>query len=530
MRNVQKTFFLFVILLYLYSCNEKEHNIKDFGAVGDGKTSDTRAIQEAIDKCADRGGGRVIVPEGEYLTGTLYMKDNVELYLEEKALIKGSSSFEDYPDNEVKYVNSFSYPNGKLFENKALIFGEGLSNISITGPGTIDGNGDAPAFQLGNDASPESRKRPCMLLFIDCENIKVYDLHMRNSAYWMQNYLGCDGLHLKGLTIYNHTNFNQDAMDIDAKNVLVEDCVIDADDDGVCLKSHDPNRPVENVTVRNCVISTNCNAVKFGTKSDGGFKNVDISGCTIKKASEDNVRQWQQALEFIELPTTVISGFALETVDGGIIENVTVSDIQMEDVQTPIFVIMGRRNVGQAGNEDFYNSEKNGLDPSLQAGKVSNLSFKNITAKSHSKMTSSITAAPGYFVENVVLENIQISTMGHGTKEEADTPLPEYNGSYPENRMYGFTYPSSGLFFRHIKNLTLTKVELEVRNEDYRPAVMLEDVHGVNIEALSGTMPSGKRAFIKIGKSTDITISHTNIGQDSLVEYDETDPKEVVIK
>jgi hypothetical protein len=290
--------YYYVEALTRYKDYVASYNIVDFGALPDGVSLNTQAIQKAIDKCAEDGGGKVVVPAGVFLTGTIYLRSQVELHLEEQATIKGSPSFEDYPDNDVKYVNSFSYPNGKLFENKALIFGEGVCNVAITGKGTIDGSGDSPTFQLGNDSNTGSRRRPSVILLINSRNIHVYDLHLRNSAYWMQNYLGCDSLHLKGLTIYNHTNYNQDAMDIDAKNVLIEDCVIDADDDGVCLKSHDANRPVENVTVRNCVIASNCNAVKFGTKSDGGFRNVSVSRCVIRKASEDHIRQWQKNLKF----------------------------------------------------------------------------------------------------------------------------------------------------------------------------------------------------------------------------------------
>ncbi|KAA6329299.1 Exo-poly-alpha-D-galacturonosidase [termite gut metagenome] len=522
-----------VILLYVLtsiSCSKKaDYNVMDYGAVSNGIMMNTEAIQKAINECHQNGGGKVVIPKGTFLSGTLYMKDNVNLHIEAGAILKGSFSFDDYPDNPVKYVNSFSYPNGKLFENKALIFGEGVSNIAITGQGVIDGSGDSPSFQLGNDSNPESRKRPCMLLFIDCKNIRVYDLHLRNSAYWLQNYLGCDSLHLKCLTIYNHTNFNQDATDIDADNVLIEDCIIDADDDGICLKSHNADHIVENITVRNCTISTNCNAVKFGTKSEGGFKNISVSNCIIKKASEDHLRKWQENLEFIELPTTVLTGFALESVDGGIIENINISDIQMQDVQTPIFVIMGRRNIGQAGNPDFYKAREKALDSTLRAGSVSNLTFRNITAKSHSKMTSSITAAEGYYVENVILENVKISTMGYGTREDATIPLREYNGSYPENRMYGFAYPSSGFFFRHVKNLTLNTIDLEVRNEDYRPAIIFDDVHDVKLETISGNAPAGNQALIRVEKSLGIQISNTQSDTNVLIEYRGTNKKEVTI-
>ncbi|MCC8155074.1 MAG: hypothetical protein LIP01_13295 [Tannerellaceae bacterium] len=212
---------LFVCLAGLLSCSgQKEYNILDYQATGDGATLNTAYIQKAIDECHQNGGGKVIIPKGTFLTGTLYMKDNTHLYLEEGAILKGSDSFDDYPDNAVHYVNSFSYPNGKLFENKALIFAEGVRNISITGKGMIDGNGDSPTFRLGNDDTPQSRKHPCMLLFVQCNRINIHDLTLVNSAYWLQNYLGCDTVHLKGLTIFNHSNFNQDATDIDSSNVF----------------------------------------------------------------------------------------------------------------------------------------------------------------------------------------------------------------------------------------------------------------------------------------------------------------------
>ncbi len=530
MKKQIKLLLLAGTLAFLSCTDKKEFNILNYGAIGDNSTLNTEAIQKAINACHEKGGGKVIIPKGTFLSGTIYMKHNVNLHLEAEAILKGSPSFKDYPDNEVKYINSFSHRTDRVFGNKALLFGEGVKNISITGSGTIDGSGDSPEFQLGNDSNFESRSRPCMLLFIDSKNIKVYDLNLRNSAYWLQNYLGCETLHLKGLNIYNHTNFNQDATDIDARNVLIEDCVIDADDDGICLKSHDPNRIVENVVVRNCTIASNCNAVKFGTKSDGGFKDIYISNCFIRKASEDNVRKWQEALEFIELPTTVISGFALESVDGGIIENVQVSDIEMEDVQTPIFIIMGRRNVGQAGNDEFYNSENTTPDPALAVGKVSNISFKNITARSHSKMASSITSVPGHYIENISLENIKISSMGNGTRREAGTELTEYNGFYPENRMYGFVYPASGFYLRHIKNITLKNVELEVRNKDYRSPVILDNVKTGVIEALSATPPAGGEPVIQIKRSKDISIKENRSNHQPLVATVDTDPSEIKIQ
>lgn len=486
-----------IITLIIYSniaFSAQVFNIKDFGAIGDGLTINTIAIQKAIDKCFEVGG-KVIIPAGTFVTGTIYMKSNVNLHIEESGVLKGSPFFKDYPNNEVVYKNIFTHKqDGGLYANKALIFAENVYNISFTGVGTIDGSGDSKEFQLGNDnTSEKSRSRPCMLLIIDSKRIKVSDLNLRNSAYWLQNYLGCENLQLKRLKIFNHSNYNQDGMDIDAKNVLIEDCVIDVDDDGICFKSHDRNRIVENIIVRNCIISSNCNAIKFGTASLGGLRNVSIKNCTIKKASADHIRKWQKNLKFIELPVTVISGIALESVDGGVIEKIRISNIKMTDVQTPIFIVLGNRGRKQVD------------DNVTQIGKIEDLSIRNIWATSHSKMSSSITAYPGQYVKNVKLKNIFISSMGKGTASEAELVLPENSRAYPENRMYGMVYPASGLFVRHVNNLSVKNLRLETRSADLRSSIVLDDVENIKFKNLKSPLLPLNQALVKIVNAKNVS-------------------------
>ena len=447
-------------------------NIKDFGAIADGKTVNTNAIQKAIDKCSEKGG-QVLIPFGTFISGTIYMKSKVSIHIEAGGILKGSSSFIDYPDNDIIYKNTFTHHSAeKPKASKAFVFAENVTDISFTGAGIIDGSGDSKEFQLGNDSNEKSKLRPCMLLIIDSKNIKLADLTLQNSAYWVQNYLGCENLELKRLKIYSQSNYNQDGIDVDAKNVLIEDCIIDVDDDGICFKSHDRHRIVENVIVRNCVISTNCNAIKFGTASLGGLKNVSIKNCIIKKASADHIRNWQKNLKFIEQPITVISGIALESVDGGIIENIRISNIKMTDVQTPIFIVLGNREKKQIG------------DNSVQIGKVKNIRIRNIKATSHSKMSSSITAYPGEYVRDVKLKNVCVSNMGRGTIADGNLTLPENIRGYPENRMYGLVHPSSGLFVRHVSGLSVRGFKLENRVEDFRPVVILNDVENAKFSKL----------------------------------------------
>jgi polygalacturonase len=509
-----------VICLFSSGIFAQVYNVQDFGAVGDGKTINTKAIQSAIDQCS-KTGGRVVIPIGSFLSGTLHLKSGIEIHIEEGGVLKGSPFFKDYPVNTVGYKNAFTHSfNGKISTSRAFIFAEGVHDISLTGKGSVNGNGDSPEFNLGNDGeSPQSRQRPCMLLIINCRNVKVYDLFLTNSAYWTENYIGCDGLHLKGLKIFNHTNYNQDGIDIDSRNVLIENCEIDVDDDGICFKNHERKNIVENVVVSNCKIASNCSAIKFGTMSIGGLKNVSISDCSISKASVDHIRHWQQSLKFIEEPVTVLAGIAIESVDGAIVDKVTISDITMKDVQTPIFIVLGNRSRRPVG------------DSSYRPGQIKNVLIKNVTATSHSKMASSITGYPGNYIENVTLENVVLDNMGKGTEEEATVSLPENERAYPENRMYGQVYPCSGLYVRHAKGIRLNQIELSVRNEDYRPEIVLEDVKGIKIMGIKTEAPAGNSATIRIIKSKGILIDKPVFASKSspFIELIKTEEKELKV-
>ena len=472
---------------------QRSWNITAFGATGDSLHINTRAIQRAIDTCAATGD-TVLIPRGTFLSGTLRLRSGITLHVAEGAVLKGSPYFKDYPVNQVKYKNAFTHTaDGKLAMSRAFLFAEDAVGLTLTGKGTIDGNGDAKEFNLGNDADdPNSKFRPCMFLFIHCKNIKVYNLQLTNSAYWLQNYIGCDGLHLNNLTIYNHTNYNQDGIDVDARNVLIENCKIDVDDDGICFKSHERQNIVEQVTVRNCTIASNCNAIKFGTMSIGGLQHVNISHCTVQKASADHIRHWQKNLRFIEQPITVLAGIALESVDGAIINDVTISNITMKDVQTPIFIVLGNRARLPVEATEY------------RQGQIKNIRIRNITAVSHSKMASSITGFPGAYVENIRLENITVNGMGTGTPEEAAQVFPENETAYPENRMYGQVYPASGFYLRHVKNTILKRLSLSTRSSDARPAIVLDDVSGVKFRRLSATAPANGTPVVQVVKSNEV--------------------------
>lgn len=443
-----------------------DYNILTFGAKADGKTLNTKAIQAAIDKCSAQHGGRVIVPTGVFMSGTIVLKNDVTLYLMEGAEIKASPEAKDYPDQIT--------PEGKKV-TWAVIVAINANRISLAGPGTINGNGAAPAFQLGDDTAPGYKGvRPNIITMVGCKDIEILNVHLLNSPHWMETYVRCENLHMKGVQIYNHSNLNNDGIDIDSKNVLIEDCNIDSDDDGICLKSDDPKIPCENVTIRNCTVASNCNAMKFGTGSKSGFKNINISNITIHKASQDLFRHWIKGIKFLDQPVTVLSGIAIENVDGGYTDNVVINNVNMEDIQTPIFIRFGNRgSLRYKGTEPYV------------PGHLRNVIISNITAVSHSKITSSITGFPGYDVENVQLNNIKISTLGNGTADEANIKPAENATAYPENRMFGAVLPASGFYIRHVKGISLNNITLQTRNNDERPNIIMDDVKDAQISLLN---------------------------------------------
>lgn len=458
-----------------FSSVAQDYNIKDFGAKADGKTLNTKPIQAAIDRCS-KTGGRVIIPAGKYLSGTLYLKSNVELHLLAGALLQASASYKDYPDNML--------PDSKK-TNKAFIYAQDVSHISISGKGTINGNGQSQEFQLGDDSGRGGNGgRPTLVLMKHCRNINIFHVRFESSAFWMQSYVDCENLHIKGITIYNHVNYNNDAIDIDSRNVLIEDCIIDSDDDALCLKSHETGRLCENVTIRNCVVASNCNAIKFGTASLGGFRNINISNITIRKASEDRIRHWQKNLQFIARPITVLAGIAIENVDGGVTDNITISNIFMTDVQTPVFIKLGNRSA-------LRKSASGG------PGHLRNVILSNITAESQSKITSSITGFPGYAVENVQLNNIHIRSIGTGTKADAEIVLPENEKQYPENRMFGFVSPAGGLFVRHVKGISIQNCSWVAVEKDERPVVVVDDVQDMEVSLLRSEGFNDSQGIIK---------------------------------
>ena len=409
------------------------------------------AIQKAIDKVYKAGGGTVTVPAGDFVTGPIELKSGVELHLEMGARLLGVADIAAY--DKAHYV----YDNGRKSPHCGLIYANGQENIAVTGPGTIDGQGGAPAFNVGK-ADPGGR--PMIILFRDCKNVVVKDLRLENSAHWVEYYTGCQGVRISGLKVYSHCNYNNDGIDIESRDVVVENCIFDCEDDAICLKGADW---CENVSVTNCLAASNCNAIKLGTGSSYGYRNIAISNITVRAASEDNFRHWSTKIKGVTAPKTVISGIAVEVVDGGICENVSISNISMRDVQTPIFIRLARRSEATFP----------------EGSRLRGVTISGVTAVSESLMSSSITGVPGLYAEDIYLSDIDITAPGGGTAEMVDIPVPEAEDTYPENRKLGHSLPASGLYIRHANNVYLSNVRFHFRTPDERPLIVTDDCNNI---------------------------------------------------
>ena len=433
--------------------------VRDFNAVGDGQTLCTDSIQRAIDRCADTGGGTVTVPVGTFLTNTLFLKSNVNLHLAKGSVLLGSTT-----------PTAFT---------QAIVYADGVQNASITGLGTIDGQGFKAQY-------PTSGPRHNNICLFKSRNIAVQDVTLVNSSSWIFRIQQCTGVLVRGLRIYSFANENNDGIDIEGKDVTISDCIIDCDDDAICLKSDDPDFLVENIAISNCVIASNCNAIKCGTASHCGFRNVSISNCVIRRPSESVHRQWSKTIQGVARDDTVISGIALEVVDGGFMDQVAVSSICMTGVQTPLFIRLGNRK---------------------GRGTLKNVVVSNITATNESLITSSITGIPGSYVENVTVRDVLFNYQGTGTLEEANAPVPEKEAAYPENRMFGHSLPAYGLYARHVKNLSCENFRFTLSAPDARPAVVLDDCHSIRLTGFDVAAPAEEQPLIRCIGSTNVTLS-----------------------
>ena len=454
-----KTLFLTILACQLATARAADFNIVSYGAKADTTVLSTAAVQRAIDACSQAGGGRVVVPTGHYKIGSIELKSNVHLHLEQGATLYGSTQLEDYRPMKSDYVSLRTQTT-----TIQLIYADKASNVVIDGYGTIDGRGRAFKKLSWND---EGITRPHLLRFIQCDDVTVRDITLRNSGCWMQHYLACDRLRIDGIKVFNRNNYNNDALDLDGcHEVIVTNMTADSDDDGITLKSTSP-RLCENIRISNCVVSSHCNAVKLGTETNGGFRNISIAGIVVKPSYDQREKFFGQWIGS--------SALSLEIVDGGTLENVSVTDMTVEGTESPIFVRLGNRGRGYLlGGEGFES-----LIPIDHVGRIKGIRLSHIQVRNAGTMGCSITGLPGYPVEDVSLSDVTIHHKGGVAAAE----LPQINAAlqdekkkeYPEATMWG-NLPAKGFFVRHARNIQFSNVSILTAQPDARPDYVKQDV------------------------------------------------------
>ena len=480
-------------------------DVRAFGATGDGKTLDTPAINHAIDAAAAAGGGMVRFPAGNYLCFSIHLKSHITLYLDPGATIvaadapaAGAGGGYDPPEpNAWDKFQDF----GHTHWHNSLIWGEDLENISIEGPGLIWGKGlsrgdhdVALAAGVGNKS----------ISLKNCHNVTLRDISILHGGHFAILATGVDNLTIDNLKI----DSNRDAIDIDCcRNVRVSNCSVNSPwDDGICLKNSYGlgfARSTDHVTITNCYLTggyeegTMLDAtykrfapdfkvprngrIKFGTESNGGFRNITVSNCVL-----ENCR-----------------GIALESVDGAILEDVAFTNITMRDiVDVPFFLRLGSRMRGPAGTP---------------VGELRRVLISDVVVSNcASRQATLITGIPGHYIEDIRFNNVLVLHQGGGSKEDAAIRPPELEHDYPDPNRFG-PLPAHGFYIRHAKSIEIKDVEVRPAQPDMRPGFVLDDVNGA--ELIHVKLPQTPEvASVVLKRVKDFSITQSQPLADTQVE------------
>jgi len=468
---VKKLTVLFIFALIVsVSAQSAFYNVVDYGAIGDGNTNNSEAINAAIEAAAKNGGGTIYFPAGNYLSYTIRLKSNITLFLDNGAVLIGDKERDgkgyDLPE-KAKWYSAFQ-DFGHSYWKNSLIYGAGLHDLAIIGSGMIWGKGlqtfDRPKLKGSANKA---------IALKNCRNVTIRDISILHGGHFGVLATGVDNLTLDNIRV----DADRDGFDIDAcKNVVISNCIINAPtDDGLCLKSSFAlgyARVTENVTISNCQVygydegslmdgtfkkefideAPNVNhcitgRLKFGTESNGGFKNITVSNCVFERSR----------------------GLAIETADGGAIEDILFDNITMRDItDTPFFIRLNARMRGPEG---------------VPVGVCRRITISNLNVydvggrpKSPELGAAMVMGIPGHYIEDLTLSNIRIYFRGGGTKEAIDKDVPQNVDMYPDPYRW-HSMPAYGIYFRYVKGLRVSNVVLRYMTKDERPAFVLDDVH-----------------------------------------------------
>jgi hypothetical protein len=420
--------------------------VRAFGAVGDGKTNDTLAIQKAIDMCGKEGGGMVIVHNGAFLVGSLILRSHVELHLTSTGALLGSPDLSQYHADEKNVYKTLRH---------SLIFAEGCQNVAITGEGVIDGRGKA--FPAG-----AQDLRPVLIRFRDCSNVRLAGFLAKDAASFCIHPIRCKQMRVEGLRIVNRVQPNNDGIDVDGcQDVFISNCNISSIDDSIALKAMEPNAPCQDVVITNCILSSDCAAIRVGPDAVSNIQRVTATNCVIRD--------------------TGLNGIKLQSAFGIEMRDMTFSNIVMDRVTGPISLRLSGWKLGADNIWAVFD------DSQWRKGHLRNILFDNIRARAATdgvKSGISITGAPGVEPDQITFSNIDITFPGGGTVAEgARRSVPDLERVYPEIGIFG-VLPSYGFYAHHVRGLTFNNVQFHLDADDFRPAIVCDDVQNFHVTGL----------------------------------------------
>ena len=415
----------------------------------------TAAIQAAIDAVSAKGGGTVLLAGGDFISGTIDLRSNVRLEVAAGARLLASLDLADYPDRVARRPTVMD---SNMHMNQSLIFAEGCENIALAGQGVIDGRGTQDHFP-GAEGSGSTPGRPFLIRILDCRDVHVSGLTLRDSACWLQDYLNCDRLLIENLTVDNQANVNNDGCDIDGcRDVIVRNCLINSEDDALCFKLAS-QRPTERVLVENCRIYSTCNALKLGTDTQSLCRDVLVRHCELGGPDEAS-----RALR----RRRALSAISWEIVDGGATEDVLFTDIRIVRADSPLFMRLGDRGRVRPEQER------------PRVGTMRRIVFDDFRGQDNGAHGSYFMGLPDNPIRDVALRNIDLSVGGTQQPAADRAKIPEMPAQYPDAPMVKGPLPAHGLWVRHMDGLTLKDVRFTPDQADPRPMIVADfDVRGL---------------------------------------------------
>ena len=476
----------------LRAAEARVFDVTAYGAQSDGQTINTSAIQQAIDACHAAGGGTVLVPEGVFVTGSVRLRSRVTLQIAKDAILRGSPNIADYTVETAELHWGAFWRFASSQWRQCLIYAEDAEEIGIEGPGTIDGQGglERKVFPNAND-----RRRPMLVRMVGCRKVTVRDVKLLDPASFTTFFVRSEDIRIERVTIQSRNSPNGDGLDFDGcKRVRIQDCDIDAGDDGIGPKVFHPDWPNEDFEISGCRITSRWHAIRVGAESIAPIRRLTLRDCVF---------------------THCQGGIKIEASEGALFEDLSFSGIEMKQVCQPIMVLASRF---------AFSAHNQSARP--PAGRIRNVRFADIRAVAavgedsglkgksgkddpFERPCSAVVSRPGSHIEDVSFTNIDLTFPGGGTAEVASRldvgELLESTDYLKWAAPFDGELPASALYLRHVKGVRLENVRLAVETPDTRAFIAGDDIDGLTLEGVVARAPAPVPGLAKLADATNVT-------------------------